>query len=83
MTEPAIDLSGFTEPFSAFCASQPLTGTQPARKVQTTRYLKTSCTCCGWTARVTRKHLGIEAGGVQATFRCPVMRCPGELVQVA
>lgn len=57
-----------------------LTGIPAARKVQTTRYLKTGCTHCDWTARVTRKHLGMD-GGVQRTLRCPVPMCLGELVQ--
>lgn len=53
---------------------------QAGKKTQTTRYLKVTCTCCGWTARVTRKHLGME-GGVQRTLNCPVPECSGELVQ--
>ncbi|WP_066803312.1 SprT-like domain-containing protein [Sphingomonas asaccharolytica] len=50
------------------------------KKTQTTRYLKVTCDCCGWTARVTAKHLGLE-GGVQQTLSCPVPTCDGELVQ--
>jgi RNase P subunit RPR2 len=40
---------------------------------QTTRYLKVSCDCCGWTARVTSKHLNGRS------LRCPDEYCEGGL----
>ena len=47
------------------------------KKAQTTRYLKVTCTCCGWQARVTAKHLEGR------TLRCPDENCEGELGQAA
>lgn len=35
---------------------------------QATRYLKTSCSSCGWTCRATRKHL--HAGPLQCPTAC-------------
>ena len=43
-------------------------------KPQASRYLKTACDCCGWTARVTAKHL--KAADILA---CPVPTCGGDL----
>jgi len=42
-------------------------------KTQTTRYLKVTCDCCGWQARVTAKHLEGRS------LRCPDVDCEGEL----
>lgn len=43
-------------------------------KKQTTRYLKTTCTHCDFTARITRKHL--NAADI---LQCPVPTCEGHL----
>lgn len=43
------------------------------KKTQTTRYLKVTCDCCGWQARVTAKHLEGR------TLRCPDEDCEGSL----
>lgn len=51
-----------------------LAAPSPAPKPpQSTRYLKTSCDECGWTARVTRKHLEGRS------LRCPDEYCDGRL----
>jgi len=55
----------------------PLSAPVAAKKTQTTRYRKTCCTVCTWTARVTAKHLD------HGTLRCPVGDCEGTLEQAA
>lgn len=45
------------------------------KKTQTTRYLKVTCDCCGWQARVTAKHLEGR------TLSCPDTECDGTLSQ--
>lgn len=47
-------------------------GISSSRKKQDTYLLKTVCSECGWTARVTRKH-------VHADMLCPIRNCSGEL----
>jgi RNase P subunit RPR2 len=51
--------------------------TEGAKKTQTTRYLKVTCACCGWTARATSKHLKGR------TLSCPDRECDGELQQAS
>lgn len=46
---------------------------QPGPRRQTCRYLKAVCDACGWTARVTAKHI------LGRDLRCPEKYCEGSL----